>query len=98
MLGIPNQPSVRMTYESIFAVYHPELGYARSELRYIDDPNRQTYHPFLFLWSTCMPFFIVIRKLREEWLTRRFLYPNGHLSDCSGSLTVHFVRMVLDGT
>ena len=40
-------------------------------------------------------FHIVIRKCGEEWLIRQLLYPNGNFSDCSGSLTVRFVRTVL---
>ena len=44
---IPNQPYC--AYDLlIFTVYHPEVGYARSELRFVNGPNRETYHPFLF--------------------------------------------------
>ena len=45
---------------------------------------------FRFLWSTCMPIFIVIRKCGEEWLIRRLFYPNGNFSACSGYVTVSF--------
>ena len=58
----------------------------------------QHVQSFRFLWSTCMPFFIVIKKCGEEWLIRRLLYPNGIFSDCSGPLTVRFVRTVPEGT
>ena len=87
-----------MTYESLHTIQNC-VGYARSELRY-RRPKSKNMRPtilFMFIWSTCMSFVITIRKYGEKWLIRRSLYSNSHFSDCSGSLGVRFVRMVLDG-
>ena len=100
MLGIPNQSY--SSYDMHIFTYHSELhgqktllkecklGYARSELRN-RRPKSRNIPPIYVFWSTCMPFSIVIRQCAEERLIRRFLYPNGHFSDFSGSLAVAYV-------